>query len=213
MSAHSVSLPEVNVKQGRAKPLSRQDRQRAILAAVIPLLIEKGSAVTTAEMAEAAGIAEGTIFRAFPDKAALIHEAVKATMDPDPIRKALAEIPDDSPIEMQLAAAARVLAERFDRMTALIGILRSVPHSIDKPPAEARRVAADAMTAISAALAVIFERHRDRLLIEPGRAAAALRGLIFTNSHPLFAPEEKLSVDEIVAILLSGVIAPAPRES
>lgn len=211
MSTHSVTVPAVSTKQGRAKPLSRDDRRQAILTAVIPLLIEKGSTATTAEMADAAGIAEGTIFRAFPNKAALIHEAVKATMDPRPIEQALAGIPDFSPIEIQLAEAARILAERFDRITALIGILRSMPHSAERPPADARRIAADSMTAISAALAVLFERHRDRLLIEPSRAAAAFRGLVFTNSHPLIAFEEKLSIDEIVTVLLSGVVAPAAK--
>ena len=196
----------MTTKPGRAKPLSRDDRRHAILAAVIPLLIEKGSAATTAEMAEAAGIAEGTIFRAFPDKAELIHEAVKATMNPEPIRVALEQIADPSPIETQLSEAARILAIRFHQITALVGILRSMPHTVDHPPAESRRLAADSMTAISAALATIFERHRDLLRIEPARAAAAFRGLVFTNSHPLIAPEEKLSVEEIVTILLSGVV-------
>ena len=202
----------MNAKQARAKPLSRDDRRQAILTAVTPLLISKGAAVTTAEMAEAAGIAEGTIFRAFPDKAALLHEAVKATMDPHPIREALAEIPDDCPIETQLNAAAQILSERFDRMIALVGMLRSMPNSVGKPSADSRRYAANAMTAISATLTTIMERHRDNLSIEPSRAAAALRGLLFSNVHPLIAPEERLSVDEVVSILLSGIASPAVRD-
>lgn len=164
--------------------------------------------MTTADMAEAAGIAQGTIFRAFPDKAALIQEAVKTTMDPKPIAEALAEIPRSSPIESQLAEAAQILAERFSRINALVGILRSMPHPAGSPTAGAARFAADSIAIISAALTGIFERHRDRLLIEPARAAAAFRGLIFTNTHPLIAPVEKLTVDEIVAILLSGVARP-----
>jgi hypothetical protein len=69
------------------------------------------------------------------------------------------------------------------------------------------------MTAISAALVPIFERHRACLVVEPARAAAAFRALIFTNSHPLIRPEERLTIDEIVAILLSGVIAPAAEDA
>ena len=49
----------------RAAPLSPDERRRAIVDAVLPLLIEHGRAVTTRQMAEAAGIAEGTIFRVF----------------------------------------------------------------------------------------------------------------------------------------------------
>ena len=72
------------MKHGRAAPMSSDNRRRAIVEAVIPLLIEQGANVTTREIAGAAGIAEGTIFRVFPDKCALIHEAIKAGMDRRP---------------------------------------------------------------------------------------------------------------------------------
>ena len=45
----------MTTKTGRAKPLSPEQRRTAILDAVIPLLVERGATVTTAEMAEAAG--------------------------------------------------------------------------------------------------------------------------------------------------------------
>ena len=38
--------------------MAAADRRRAILDVVVPLLIEKGSAITTAEIAQAANIAE-----------------------------------------------------------------------------------------------------------------------------------------------------------
>ena len=48
------------------------ERRDAIIDVVLPLLLEHGSDVSTRQIAEAAGIAEGTIFRVFPDKAALL---------------------------------------------------------------------------------------------------------------------------------------------
>jgi AcrR family transcriptional regulator len=198
----------VSTKQGRAKPLARDERRRAIVAAVIPLLVEKGAAATTAEMAQAAGIAEGTIFRAFPDKTALIHEAVKATMDAEPIRKALEAIPDTSPLEAQVTEAARILAARFEDITALVGVLRSLPQPLVNLHADAHQSAAEQMTAISTALTAVFERHRDRLVVDPARAATVLRGLIFSNVHPAIAIGERLSAGELVTILLSGIRVP-----
>jgi AcrR family transcriptional regulator len=189
----------------RATPLSRQERRQAILTAVIPLLIEKGTAVTTAEMAEAAGIAEGTIFRAFPDKAELLHEAVKTAMDPRPVQEALAAIPADLSLEEQLTGAAEVLGSHFDRITALVGMLRSLPHAARKPAGDTHRYAVDSLAGITAALAAILERHRDVLAMQPDRVAVALCGLVFTNAHPLLAAKERLSVREIVAIMLRGV--------
>ena len=74
----------MTTRQVRAPAMSPDDRRRAIVEAVIPLLAEHGSTVTTRQMAEAAGVAEGTIFNVFPDKCALMYEAVKVTMDPSP---------------------------------------------------------------------------------------------------------------------------------
>src|SRR5690606_7898091 len=59
-------------KRERATPLPPEDRRQAIIEAVVPLLIEHGPTATTRQIAEAAGVAEGTLFRVFPDKRALL---------------------------------------------------------------------------------------------------------------------------------------------
>ncbi len=62
--------------------MSPDDRRKAILDALIPLLVERGGDVTTKEIAQAAGIAEGTIFRVFPDKATLLFAAAQEAINP-----------------------------------------------------------------------------------------------------------------------------------
>ena len=181
-------------------------RRDAILEAVIPLLIERGAAVTTAEMARASDIAEGTIFRVFPDKSALIFEAVKVTMDPESVRAAMDAISPTETLQDQLIAAGRILVERFQRVSALAEVLRSMPNPPSGQRAEAHQFVTTANTAITAAVAGLLERHAAQLSIPSATAAAAFRGLVFATAHPLMVPGERLGLEEAVAILLGGII-------
>jgi AcrR family transcriptional regulator len=188
--------------------MAAADRRHAILDVVIPLLIEKGSSVTTAEMAQAAGIAEGTIFRVFPDKSALIYEAVKVTMDPNPVAHAIRAIRPSAPMRTQFTKAARVLLDHFNRVIALAELLRSMPGPHDAGKCDVRRLITESSAVISKALTGLFERHGEALRVPPSTAVAALRGLIFASGHPLLSPRERLTVEEVVSILLSGIAEP-----
>jgi AcrR family transcriptional regulator len=200
----------VNLRARRADPLAPDDRRRAIIEAVTPLLIRQGANVTTRQMAEAAGIAEGTIFRVFPDKFALVHEAVRVNMDPEPVRRQLAGIDPTTSIEAQVAEAARLILDYSEKVITLFTAVRSLPskdaHRSSGPP----RYVVDANEAIHHSLTELFERHRDRLRIEPALAAAALRSLIFASAHPSMGFGEQFTVDEIVSVLLTGIVEPAP---
>ena len=171
--------------------------------AVIPLLLEKGATVTSREMAEAAGIAEGTIFRVFPDKASVVAGAIKASMDPVPVQEALEQIPPELSMEEQLEAAARVLLDWSGRVGTLFGLLRAVGTPSKERPSGGRRFFRESNTAILATLTDLFERYERRLAVPAPRAALAFRGFIFASAHPV--SEERLTPAEIVDILLHGI--------
>lgn len=197
------------MKHERAGPMAAADRRRAIVEAVIPLLLEKGSAVTTREMAEAASIAEGTIFRVFPDKTAVIHACIESIMDPEQISGAIDAIPTTDPLPVQLEAVARILVERSERVGALIGVLRSTGSHDAGPPSGARRYVSDANTAILGALTELFEQSSDQIRVSPRQAAIAFLGFVFATAHPLVAPEEKPSVSASIDVVMNGIGATA----
>ncbi|WP_034608643.1 TetR/AcrR family transcriptional regulator [Cellulomonas sp. URHD0024] len=87
----------------RAAPLPPDERRAAILTAVRPVLLERGAAVTTRELAEAAGVAEGTLFRVFTDKRTLVYEAVMAAVDP------AAGVPEINAVDMSLPLRERLV--------------------------------------------------------------------------------------------------------
>jgi AcrR family transcriptional regulator len=72
------------------------------VAATLPLLLEHGPAVTTRQIAEAAGVAEGTVFRVFPDKESLLEAVVESAFDMTAIDAALAAIDPAQPLEDRL---------------------------------------------------------------------------------------------------------------
>ncbi len=185
--------------------MTAEDRRRAIVAAVIPLLAAKGASVKTADIARAARIAEGTIFRAFPDKATLIYEAVKAGMDPAAVCSAIENISAALPLKAQLARAAELLLAHWNRVSSLAEACRSLPPPTGRRRVDGLQLVKQSAQAIQAALAVVFERHSDELCVAPSTAVAAFRGLIFASAHPLMRADQRLDIEDVVAVLLTGI--------
>lgn len=179
----------------RASPLPPDERRAAIASATLPLLLEQGTAVTTRQIAEAAGVAEGTIFRAFPDKDAVVEAAIELAFDPEASERALSEIDPKMPFEDQLAAAVAIGQQRL----SMIWRLLTVVGQDRKGPPRPRPPDSPAVTAL-------FALHDDQIRLQPAAAARQLWALTLALSHPVFT-DEPLPPDEIVSVLLDGIRA------
>lgn len=181
----------------RAPAMAVEDRREAIVAAAVPLFLEGGVAVTTREVAEAAGIAEGTVFRAFADKRDLVGAVIEAALDTAPLDDAMAAIDPAAPLEERLVAAVDVLRERVAIYTKVMALAEAARPGVlgpkGGPPADVPRLTA------------LFAADAGALRLDPAAAAQLLRGVIVANVHPSFHVGEPRSSAEIVSLFLHGV--------
>ncbi|XXX82710.1 TetR/AcrR family transcriptional regulator [Sorangium sp. So ce134] len=187
----------------RAAPLPPEARRASIIAATIPLLRLYGRNVTTAQIAMAAGTAEGTLFRVFPDKESLIQAAIATLFDPTPTLRELERIDLAAPLRERLIQAVEVLQRRVELIWQLISML-----GLSMPPRRPESECAQTPRQdeqICKQLERLFETSRDELRCDPAYAARLLRMMSFAGTHPRITDGMPLTAAEVVAILLDGI--------
>jgi AcrR family transcriptional regulator len=186
----------------RAAPLCPDARRASIIAATLPLLRTYGREVTTSQIALAAGVAEGTLFRVFPDKEALITAAVASACDPTAGEAEIGRIDPQLPLRDKLISAIETLQRRVGEIWQLFSMLGLAP-----PPAARRPPPAQVdESRLRAALAKLFAPHRDEIRCAPEEAARFLRALAFAGTHPRLT-DIPMTPHEIVTLLLDGIRA------
>ncbi|WP_290806682.1 TetR/AcrR family transcriptional regulator [Herbiconiux sp.] len=185
-------------RTARAPALPVEDRRRAIVAAVIPLLLERGADVTSRQLADAAGVAEGTIFRAFGDKESVIAAAAEMYFDPDTARNALRAIDPDDPFETKLAQVIDRVRERVTgtmRMMAALGRRLPPPHSARGDTGEI--------------IGRVFAAELPRLGLSAERLEHLVRVVAFGSAIPPVARvDDPLTSEELAHILAHGLLDP-----
>lgn len=191
-------------RRERAAAMAPEERRAAIVAAARPLLVEHGQATTTRQIAEAAGVAEGTVFRAFATKEELVAAVLEAEMDPDAFFAGIDAIALDLPLRERLVAVTELLQQRFVGIFALMTAL-AVPRPPEPPSPELRRRLAE-----RGPLRLVAP-DADRFRVSPEEVVRYLRLLTFSGSHPHVSDQRPLTPSEIVDVVLHGVLREGER--
>ncbi|MQY32427.1 hypothetical protein SRB17_03750 [Streptomyces sp. RB17] len=198
-----MTAPKENQTTRRRAPgMSPEQRREMIIQTAIPLIAEYGAAVTTAKIARAAGIGEGTIFRVFADKDELLQACVAEALSPEHAVRELDAIDVSQPLPDRLAEAAEALQAHMSRMGAIAG---SLGHRGGKHPGTVRGAGrSEATTRIRAALAELLEPDKAALRRPPEQIAALFYGLLFIQ--PRTEDEPDLTPQELVEVFLHGAL-------
>jgi AcrR family transcriptional regulator len=199
-----VPAPQpVDVATGtRAPRMSPDERREMLVAATVPLITQHGPSVTTRQIAEAAGVAEGTIFRVFPDKEALVRAAVDQVLDPGPALAELAAIDPCAPLPDRVAAIVRIMQDRFSRVFNLMIALGRHGRP-EHPPANPRPPAA---LAILDEIARVLGPDEAKFRCPMPEVVRIMRLLTFAGTHPLITDGQVLTADDITDVLLHGTL-------
>ncbi len=183
-------------RTGRAKPMPTEERRAAIARATLPLLTAHGRDFTTRQIAEAAGVAEGTLFRVFDDKEAIIDAAVEQFLDPEPFREALRRIDPSLPLDVKI----ELVLDRFlDRFTGMFGVFAALG-TRPKPPEPA---SADILVGIFEDL---LAPDLQALRVPPEQVFLYVRLIAFASAMPHFRPTTGLDSDQLAHLVMHGII-------
>ena len=118
--------------------MAPEDRKAAIIDSVLPLVGERGADVTSRELAQAAGVAEGTLFRAFGDKTALVGavavEGLHRAAEPEETFAELTAIDSGLPLERRLELVIEAGRGRTAEAMRWMSVLRQL--RVAMPPAD-----------------------------------------------------------------------------
>ncbi|RMI43025.1 TetR/AcrR family transcriptional regulator [Actinomadura harenae] len=191
--------------------MSPEQRREMIVRTALPLVAEHGTAVTTGQIARAAGIGEATIFRVFADKDELLDACIAEVLRNDHVLAEIGEISLDRPLVERLTEAVAAIDAYLARMGLVLGALFATGRKGGRGAqggAEQAEPGPDrgaAMEATREALAELFEPERESLRLPPEQVAAMFMGFVFSRTRPV--GDTVIPIEDAIDVFLNGAVA------
>jgi AcrR family transcriptional regulator len=190
--------------------MSPDDRRQAIISATTDLVLEHGPAATTRQIADACGIAEGTLFRVFESKDDILAAVVEQLLDPRFVIDEIEAIAPKDNAADTIRALAAVVDESTTRIRSVMMALHTAQNDTERRrhhgPLDKNKFFDD-QAAIGEAMACVLSPHRAELRVDPETAATFLRTTVFAGSLPAIP---QLNDSEVFTNLLVHALVKEP---
>lgn len=180
-----------------------QERRAAIIEATVPLLQSQGETITTKQIAQAAGVAEGTLFRVFDSLSDILDATVSSCLSVALLQEQLARTDLGSTLEEKTRGVIAWIDDDFDAMRTIFAAAHL--NGGAQPPASSciRDQLSTRSQVLTDWLTQQFEPHTDDLTVEPATYVSLLRTLALGHASR-FTPSSTLDVRQLAHFALEG---------